>query len=114
MVKIIETDTPGIFNIELTRGDSLFLNVGLTNQDGTPYVPAEGDHVRFALKKKYTDLECLILKQIPTETMVLELEPSDTKNLQFSSYDFDIELTDANDHVSTPILGTLKLTKEVH
>ena len=114
MVKITETDTPGIFNIELTRGDSLFLTVSFKNKDGSAYIPEAGDSVRFALKKKYTDAECLVFKQIPTETMVLELEPSDTKNLQFSSYDFDIELTDYLGHVSTPILGTLKLTKEVH
>lgn len=113
MVSISE-NSPGIYTIELTRGDSLFLRVSLKNKDGTSYVPEAGDVVRFAMKKKYTDAECLINKPFPTETMVLELEPNDTKPLQFGTYDFDIEIRDANNHVETPILGTIKLTKEVH
>lgn len=101
-------------DIALTRGDTLFLTVVLTNRDGTAYEPAEGDVVRFAMKKTYRDAECLILKPIPTDTMILELTPEDTKSLPFAKYDYDIELTDEYGHVTTPIIGTLTLTKEVH
>ena len=66
------------------------------------------------MKRKIKDQDCLILKEIPTDTMVLELEPSDTKSLSFGTYVYDIELTTATGSVSTVILGNLELTKEVY
>lgn len=102
------------FDISLTRGDSLFLTVELTNQDGSSYTPVEGDSIRFAMKKRYKDPECLILKQIPTSMMVLGIDPEDTKNLSFGTYVYDIELTDHLGNVATPIIGTFKVTEEVH
>ena len=101
-------------SIILTRGDTLFLNLSLTNPDGSDYEPADGDSIRFAMKRKIKDQDCLILKEIPTDTMVLELEPSDTKSLSFGTYVYDIELTTATGRVSTVILGNLELTKEVY
>ena len=101
------------FDIALTRGDTAFFDVILTNDDGTEYVPVEGDTVRFALKKSYKDDECLIRKSFPTTTMVLELEPEDTKPLSFTTYVYDIEFTDHLGHVSTPIKGKFKVTEEV-
>lgn len=101
-------------DISLTRGDTLLLRVFLENKDGSKRTLEGGDSLRFALKKSYRDNRCLVIKPIPTDTMLLELEPLDTKNLQFGRYDYDIELTDSEGHVSTPIIGSLTLTKEVH
>ena len=103
-------------SIELTRGDSFYCTVGMKNKDdGTDYEPQEGDVVRFALKKKYTDEDPLILKQIPIDTMVLHLEPEDTKELAFGTYCYDVELTKANGDVDTFIAeAEFELTKEVY
>lgn len=101
-------------DISLTRGDTLFLTVALQNQDGTPYSPQTGDSLRFAMKKSYTSQDLLILKQIPMETLTLEIEPSDTKPLKFAAYVYDIELTDGAGHVFTPISGYFNVTEEVH
>lgn len=102
--------------ITLTRGDSLYLTVEFTDDDeGTPYVPVTGDTVRFALKKNIEDEECLIIKDIPISTMVLYLEPSDTKDLEFGTYWYDIQLTTDGDDVYTPIgPAKFKVTKEVY
>lgn len=108
MVSVVEND------ISLTRGDSLFLRIELLKKDGSSYEPVEGDSIRFALKKRYTDDECLVLKQIPISLMVLGIEPGDTKKLSFGTYDYDIEFTDSLGNVSTPIIGKFKITKEVH
>lgn len=109
----VDEDSKMIF---LTRGDSLYLNVEFTDdEEGTPYEPQEGDTVRFALKKNIDDEECLILKDIPISTMVLYLEPSDTKDLEFGVYWYDIELTTVSRDVYTPIgPAKFKLTKEVY
>lgn len=108
--------------IRLTRGDSFYCAVGMT-QGTTPYVPAEGDVVRFALKRnrlrpgggEYADKDPLILKVIPNDTLILHLAPEDTAGLEFGEYVYDIELTYANGDVDTFIeTAPFVLEKEVH
>lgn len=101
--------------ITLTRGDSFFAQLALTDSSGNPYVPQAGDHIRFAMKKGYGNDPPLILKEIPKNTMVLELLPEDTKNLEYGTYNYDIELTTAMGIVDTFITtAKLRLTEEVH
>lgn len=79
--------------ITLTRGDTFEALVSATKKDGTPYIPVEGDVIRFAM---------------------LMLEPSDTADLNFGKYVYDIQLTKANGKVDTFITkATLKLSEEV-
>ena len=100
--------------ISLTRGDTLFLTIKLT-KDGKPYTPQDGDKIRFALKKKYTDDEVLILKQIPIDSMTLRIDPEDTKNLNFGTYVYDVELTTKDGFVDTFITpSSFKITEEVY
>lgn len=64
-------------------------------------MPEVGDEVRFALKHRtmtkdgdeYTDVEPLIYKVIPSDTMILQLNPEDTKSLSFGKYVYDIQIT---------------------
>lgn len=112
--------------IYLTRGDSLVLQVViLRKQDGKEeiYTPVEGDIIRFALKRdkmnpektKYLDVKPLIVKNVPYKTLILRLEPEDTKWLDFGSYCYDMEITFANGMVDTFISDAkLILTPEVH
>ena len=108
--------------IEHTRGDTLILKVGI-KKDGEPYEPVAGDSVRFALKHNklkadksdYTDPEPLILKDIPTDTLILQLDPEDTKPLAFGTYVYDVEITFEDGVVDTFIKKEkFKLTEEVH
>lgn len=79
-------------DIALTRGDTMRVQIGIT-KDGEAYTPSGGDVVRFALKKSVADQEALIEKVIPNDTMMLELQPIDTKELEFGTYYYDIEIT---------------------
>lgn len=100
--------------IFLTRGDTFKAHLTINNPDGTEYTPQEGDTIRFALKENIEDQECLILRDIPIDTMLLILNPEDTKGLEFGSYVYDIQLTKANGDVDTFITASkLKLTSEV-
>ena len=102
-------------NITLTRGDTLLLQIKMIKQ-GQPYVPQEGDSIRFAMKKKYSDSDdqVVLVKEIPIETLILEIEPQDTKNLPMrSKYVYDIQFTDAEGRVDTFIKGTFLITEEV-
>ena len=100
--------------IQLTIGDSLYLQLEITDAAGAPFEPAEGDVIRFAMKKNYSDEECLIRKTIPNDTLLLTFAPEDTKQLAAGPYVYDIQITVAETgDVDTFISGTLELTPEV-
>ena len=102
-------------NITLTRGDSLTIQLSLT-KDGETYTPSEGSSIRFAMKRKYTDPDenVLLVKDIPIDTLVLEIEPEDTKPLTMKSkYVYDIQLTDETGRVDTFIKGIFTIGEEV-
>ena len=109
--------------ISLTRGDSFFTTVTMYRTDGSIYTPVEGDTIRFALKRnvmnsaknEFLDKTPLILKDIPIDTLMLHLTPEDTKELNFGTYAYDIELTYANGDVDTFIADAkFILTRELH
>lgn len=113
--------------IYLTRGDSLVLQVViLRKQDGKEeiYTPVEGDTIRFALKRdkmnpektRYLDAKPLIIKNVPYRTLILRLDPEDTKWLDFGSYRYDLEITFANSGLVDTFISDaqLILTPEVH
>lgn len=99
MLKINET------TIYLTRGDSALIQLTLTNKDGSAYVPASGDSIRFAMKRAMTDKHAVLLTvQIPINTLVLAIEPEMTEELKYNKvipYKYDIELTSASGQVDT-------------
>lgn len=84
--------------IYLTRGDTAFLEIGLTDEHGDPYIPQPLDIVIFRLKKSASSKPVLIEKIIDPETMVLELNENDTKSLKFDTYKYEIELTTADNN----------------
>lgn len=98
--------------IYLVRGDTFRATVNM-KLGSEAYVPQEGDYIRFALKKNYSDATPLLVKEIPNDTLILELAPEDTKPLAFGSYHYDIEITFANGDVDTFIRETFTLLEEV-
>lgn len=116
MIRVTKNNT-----IEMTRGDTLLVHVALT-VDGEPYEPAEGDSIRFAVKSNDMDIKKtafrdstpLIVRDIPTDTLLLRLDPEDTKALAFGDYVYDIQLTRSNGFVNTFIADSrLTLLREV-
>ena len=53
-------------------------------------------------------------KDIPIGTMVLKLEPEDTKPLRFAKYHYDIEFTDIFGDVTTVLEADFIVAKEVY
>lgn len=98
--------------ISLVRGDTLRVKVGIyINEE--PYTPTLGDSIRFAMKQSYTSSRVLIEKKIPNDTLILKLNPLDTKKLGFGKYVYDIEITFENGDVDTFIRGEFELLPEV-
>ena len=92
--------------ITLTRGDTFSALITITDLNDNQYI---------AMKNDYNDETPLLIKEIPIDTMILTLNPEDTKHLPFGKYVYDIELTKATGEVDTFITkAILKLTEEVH
>ena len=101
-------------SIRLTRGDTLKLKINIFSSDGSAYTPKDTDVIRFAMKKGYDDTTPLILKTIPNNTLILQLDPDDTKPLDFGKYVYDVELTNEFGEVDTFITkASIRLTEEV-
>lgn len=101
--------------ITLTRGDSAYIDLSLTDEYGDEYVPDPGDEIRFAVKKSFNDSDPVLIRVvIPLDTLVLHIEPNDTKQLAYGTYNYDIQLTKANGDVDTFInKASFILTEEV-
>ena len=93
--------------ITMVRGDTVILDLKCYDQSRMPYIPQEGDRIRFALKKRYDDYEPLLVNEIPIDTLLLVLDPEDTRCLPSGEYHgrykYDIELTTADGFVDTII-----------
>lgn len=111
-------------NIELTRGDSLTLTVEpkkkvapvppATEPTWEPYVPQEGDVIRFAVSKGYkgeTDYELQFKETVPNDTLTFTAGPEKTA-LDYYEYNYDVEITFADGTVDTFIRGKFAITGE--
>lgn len=100
--------------ITMTRGDTFRAVIEPKTKSGEVYHPADGDSIKFTAKRYYTDNVALIEKQIRTETMLLEILPDETKQLQQpASLVYDIQLTHADGTVDTFISGKIHIKPEV-
>ena len=101
--------------IRITRGDSLSIMVTLTDNDGYSYDPLPNDVIYFRVKKSASASDVLIEKQIDTNTLVIELHESDTKNLAFGNYKYEIEvITENDDHYTVIKNAPFIITEELH
>lgn len=96
---------------ELTRGDTGMYSITLYDEESDEFVPSASDTLTFYLLNKDCDdlSEALITKNIPTNTMKLQLDPSDTINLPTGTYPYRIRYTDAAGHEWTVIKSRLKI-----
>lgn len=89
--------------IKLTRGDTAYLSVPITNTvTGNSYDIADGDILEFSVKKYTSDKNKLISKKIIGQN-TFHILPEDTKDLPFGKYEYDIQLTTAKGDVYTVI-----------
>ena len=74
--------------IILTRGDSLILDIVISDADGSPFELDTEDKVTFTVKKYLSDDSYVIQKQGTHIT----LDPSDTQKLDFGNYYYDVQV----------------------
>ena len=79
--------------IHLTQGDSAYLNVEITNDDGTPYAIKEGDSLTITVKA--TNGTKIFSKTVQAYESII-IEPKDTVDAGVGRYKYDIQLNTEN------------------
>lgn len=95
--------------IHLTRGDSAVLLLKIRKDDDTEYELQAGDSVLFTVKNSVYDTAVIMQKKLTGGA--IKLNPDDTKNLQYGTYYYDVELTQSDGFVAT-VIGPQKLIIE--
>jgi hypothetical protein len=91
-------------NLYLIRGDSQCVEISLTLDDGTPYLFVNGDEVKLSVKKTVSDSTYILQKIITTfieNTANIQIEPIDTKSIEYGMYLYDIQIKFATGEVIT-------------
>lgn len=99
--------------IRLTRGDTAYLSVEITNSDGSVYDMDPGDELALSVKKYYQD-QTYVFQKIAHGIPEFKILPEDTSGLDFGTYKYDVQLNRANGDIYTVIpMSDLELQKEV-
>lgn len=100
--------------VKLTRGDTAKLNVSITDDiTHEIYEIQPTDVLVMSIKKSIKDETACVTKSI-TGSSTFTILPSDTHNLSFGNYFYDVQITNANNEVYT-VIGpcSFVLLKEV-
>lgn len=92
-------------NIYLTRCDSATLSLEVTDQEGNPYTPKEGDEFIFSVKNNDLVVPYELTKKFNSE-LDLYITSEESSNFNFGVYLFDIKLVNSG-VVDTFIIGNL-------
>lgn len=87
--------------IRLTRGDTAYIHIPLTTNDGT-YEMLPEDTLTFSVKKSTRETDYLFQKII-TGSDIFHIEPTDTAGLAFGKYIYDVQLNTKDNDVYTVI-----------
>ena len=100
--------------VQLTRGDTADLAVMIVNSDDdSEYEIQRGDRLTLSLKRNVKNIEYALQKSV-TGTNVIPIDPEDTADLEFTKYQYDVQLTTAEGRVFTIIPPTtFEITPEV-
>lgn len=98
--------------IKLTRGDTAYLHIPLTTSEGE-YEMSSTDTLTFSVKKSIRESDYILQKTV-TGSNVFHIEPSDTAELAFTKYVYDVQLDTNNGDVFTVITpSTFEVLTEV-
>ena len=102
-------------NITITRGDSAYIIISLTDSKGNHYTPGPDDKIRAQVRQDASSSKVLFESLIPYDTLVWHIKPEDTAEAQMGkSYVYDMEIETAEGDVYTFIpLSSFTVSKEV-
>lgn len=100
--------------ISLTRGDTAYLKLDITDENGDSYELSDGDTIYFRIAEYGTSGRLLLEKTVNTESLTLELKPEDTCGLEFRTYRYEVEVvTESGEHFTVIENAQIEITVEL-
>lgn len=87
--------------IHLTKGDSAYLNLEITNNHNQPYNVQNGDKIVMTVRNALSNA-LLFQKTVDADSCIV-IHPNDTSLATIGRYKYDVELTTASGDVFTII-----------
>lgn len=102
-------------NIILTRGDSAYITVNVTDANGEQYILQQGDHIHMQVRTRPNDGQLLFESIInPGDDYIWHIVPSDTNDLEIGEYYWDAQIELSNGDIFTFIPPSIfEITNEV-
>ena len=105
-------------NIEMVRGTTHAVAIGLSYASGAAYTLAHGEVLRFGVKRTYNSTEYLIEKELTSADLyagdyVLVLRPADTEGLACGRYYYDIGLQSGADYFNVVKCSNFTLSQNI-
>lgn len=88
-------------DISITRGDSAIFDITITDKQKNIYTPGEGDEIIFTVKEN-TRSNAIVFQKLVENNQVI-INPSDTEDLRYGKYVYDVQLKTADGWVDTVI-----------
>ena len=100
-------------NIEIVKGNTFRQRIRIINDERLNYIPSAGDQIMFVVKSKYSDDKSLFEKQIPYDSMMLELKAKETAKMKTGNYVYYIKLIRHNADADTFIYGSFRILDSI-
>ncbi len=94
-------------NITLTRGDSAYIEIELTDEDDYKYALEQGDSLILTVKQNARCANPILQKRF--DDINVRIAPKDTQTMSYGSYCYDVQLTTADGDVYT-VVGPARFT----
>ena len=88
-------------HLKMTRGRTFSIDVTVTDDEGDPFVWAEGSVVRFGLKRNPDDTTALLTVEVEPDTdgyVLITILPEQTEELSPGTYWYDIGYQEGDDY----------------
>ena len=107
------------FSISMPRGDIKKVRFTVLTND-SQIVETDFDDIYFTVKKHFLDPNFLFQKRLSNGDIIkldnsdyqFTIEPNDTDNLKFDTYDCDIEIVSLADELKQTFTGVFEVTSE--
>lgn len=102
-------------NIYITRGDSAYLTIAITDQNKKPYTLSEGDVIKGEVRTHPNNGELIFemtIDQTDPNNIVWHILPENTKGLEVGKYSYDIEVDTPQGDIFTFLSGNFIVTDE--
>lgn len=104
--------------LQIVRGTSATLNITLQDPDGNAYILADGEILRFGIKRNSAEQKCCVEKELTAADLAngvypVRLTPEDTLGLAVGGYCYDAGVQSGEDYYMVIPCSHLEITKNI-